>query len=174
MMRFHSPSLYFACIFAMLTVACSKEPAIETETINSATPSSTVESGIIRLGMLSYITSGLPNDLPSFALVVDGRVQAVRAGFEDVIEALDTIAKRERILDEDEVRQDMQTAVEKFLASQQVTPESLSAKNKNVILLFSPDESLGECPPCTEAFGSLQPDSSIGEFTIIKALIENR
>jgi len=161
-------------IFSILAVACSKEPPIEIEHTDAAISAPSVESGIIRFSISSYMVSGLPNNIPSFAVVVDGNVQSVRAGFEEVVDALDVIAKGEQILDADEVRQEMQTAMEKFLASQQMTPESLTAENKNIILLFSPDEGAGECPPCTQAFGSLQGGSLIGEFTIIKALIGNR
>jgi len=172
MMRFHR--IFSIFIFTALTVACSKDPAIEAEHTDAAMPATNAESGIIRFGMSSYIASGLPNNIPSFAVVVDGNVQAVRAGFEEVVDTLAAIAKGEQILDEDEIRQEMQTAMEKFLASQQMTPDSLTAENKNIILLFSPDEGAGECPPCTQAFGSLQEGSLIGEFTIIKALIGNR
>jgi len=166
-------SLFLIFIFIALTVACSKESAIETEAIDTSTPVTIAEPGIIRLGMFSHISSGLPSNYPSFAVIVDGHVQAVRVGSE-VVDALDAIDQGKQIQDEDEVRLKMQVAMEKFLASQQMTPDFLTAENKKVILLFSPDESLGECPPCTEAFGSLQPNSLIGEFTIIRALLENR
>jgi len=173
-MRIHPAALFPAFIFSLLTVACNKGPAIETESTQTASPVVAAESGIIRFGAFNHFNSGLPNHYPSFAVIADGHVQAVRAGLEEVTNALDTIAKGEQLLDEDAARQDMQAAMEKLLASQQMTPETLTATHKKVILLFSPDERLGECPPCTAAFGTLQPGSLIGDFTIIKAMLENR
>jgi len=173
-MSVRSALLFFAFISTLLVAACNNEPATPAARTDTGAPATIAKTGIIRLGIISHINSGMPTSVPSIVVVADGRVQAVRIDLEDVINALDAITKGEQILDEDDVRQDMQNALEKLLATQQMTPESLTAENKKVILLFSPDESVGECPPCTEAFGSLQANSTIGDFTIMKVLLENR
>jgi len=134
-------------------------------------PATATDSDIIRIQIQNHFFSGLPTQLPSIALLSDGTIQAFRAGTQNVDEMLSSITRGELVMPPPEQHNEIQTAFQKLLTSEQLTFDSIASPQEKVMLIFSVEEN--QCPPCDELVESLKESPQIGGFTIKKIIIEN-
>jgi len=171
-MRFFSFFSVFIFVFAL--VSCKQAPMESVAESSTKAPAAEKKSETILLGLRNKMQSGLQVLHPAIMFIEHGRVLAYRAGTQDAGDALVAIRSGEMVEDAEDRQQETQAAFDKLLNAENIALESIAGADEKVILLFSPDKSLGECPPCDEVFGSLEVGEVVGGFTVKKVAIENR
>jgi len=173
-MNLHIALLLSVFIFTSLITSCTKESIEPVDSPAVSTTTDSEQSKPIKFGLQNNMLSGLPVLHPAVMIITDGAVLAFRAGIPEAGEAITAIASGELVEDMEDRKQEIQAALAKLLDSENIALESIVGADEKVILFFSPDKSLGECPPCNDLFATLKVGELIGEFTIKKVAIENR
>jgi len=170
-MRLYWASSLAALILALAAASCTQQTSAPSEAPSVTNPDRPV---IIRLGLNNNISSGLPVLHPAIMTLNKGAVTAFRAGIPDAEEALNAIKAGNPVEDTQERRQNIQAAFEKLLSADNIALDTIADPDGNTLLLFSPDEDLGECAPCTALFQGLEAGGTVGGFSIRSVVIEHR
>jgi len=173
-MKLISPQFLAAFLFILILSSCGQESIEKSNSPTATEPNTSERSMAVLLGLRNNMLSGLPVLHPAIMTIDHGAVLAFRAGTPDAGYAISAIASGERVEDTEDRKREVQAALETLLDSEGITLESVAGEGEKIILLFSPDKSLGECPPCNELFETLRSGEIIGDFTIKKVVIENR
>jgi len=172
-MRSKQKSLFLMWFFALALVSCQRETSALSDQTLQMTSSPTSTGMVIQATAFNYFSSGLPTRLPSVAIIANGTIQAFHDGSQNPGDALSAIAAGEFVPDEEERRLQMQTGLDGFLASENITFAALADSQENVVVLFSPGKSLGECPPCESLFSPFKAGTMLGNFKIKKVILEH-
>jgi len=92
------------------------------------------DSDIIRIQIQNHFFSGLPTQLPSIALLSDGTSQEFRSGTQNVDEMLSSITRGELVMANPEQRNEIQTAFQKLLTSEQLTFDSIASRQEKGLI----------------------------------------
>jgi len=173
-MRLKFNSSFLILFSVLVLVSCQEKTNTLTEPTFQATSASASAEMAIQAAAFNYFSSGLPNMFPSVAIIVNGTVQAFRDGPQSSGDALSAISAGELVIDEEDRRQQIQTALDKFLALENTTLAALTDSQKNVVLFFSAGKNPGECPPCETLFSPFEASTMIGIFNIKKVVVAHR
>jgi len=168
-MRLRLTSLFAALVLMLVATSCTQQaPVGMTDTADAD------RTQVIRFGLNNNISSGLPVLHPAIMTLDKGMVTAFHAGSPDADEALAAVKAGQPLEDAQDRRENIQAALERLLDVENIALDALADPSGNTIVLFSPDESLGECAPCIELFQGLDAGGVIGGFGIRKVVIEHR
>jgi len=173
-MKLRVPVLFSVLMFTLVLASCGQAPTEHSNESSIQTPAAPTDSDTILFSLDNQMRSGLKSFYPGIMVIDHGRVLAYRTGTEDAGDAIAAIRSGEVVEDAEDRQQEIQLAFDKLLNLEDITSESIASVDENVILLFSPAKSMGECPPCDEVFESIEVGDMIGKFTVKKITIGYR